>query len=133
MNNITTPIEALEDNVVEVSACVVGAGAAPPTIPASHQHVVQGVTRSGAGTYIITLTPKARAPVLLAPYEPVVVCADSKRAYYTAIDPVAGTIAVVVKNNADAAATDLALTTDRLYITLKLRNSKVKYGAAAAG
>jgi len=129
MNNITYEEKALENDVVTVTVAVVGAATSTPTIPTTHKHVVSSTSRSGVGTYVLTLTTKARFPQVIGPVgSPCVVGANGRKAFITAIDPDDGTIAVQAKDSTDAAA-DLA-TTDTLYITLRYRNSKVRFGEA---
>ena len=129
-NTITYTMESLETEVVEVTAAVVGNGAAIPTIPTSHSHVVASTTRSGVGTYIIQLKDRCKFPTLLGPVgQPCVIGTTGKKAFITAQDSVAGTIAIQAKDATDAAV-DLAAT-DTLYMTSRFRNSKAKFGGAA--
>lgn len=128
-NTITWEEKALENDVVVVTASVLGAGAAAPTVPTTHKHVVASVTRSGVGVFVIQLKDKAKFPTLLGPVgKPCVVGADGRQGDITAIDPDAGTIAIACRD-ATGAADDLEAT-DQLYVTVRYRNSKVRFGEA---
>lgn len=130
MNNLSYPEEALETEAVVVTFAIVGAGAADATVPQSHSHVVVSGKRSGVGTLTIQAKTRALFPTLLGPVgQPAVVGPNGKKAFITAIDPTAGTIAVQVKDNTDTAAELVAAET--LYVTCRFRNSKAKYGGAA--
>lgn len=129
MNSMSYEERAIEDNVEHVSASVVGAGAAPPTIPASHSHIVASTGRTGVGLYTIQLRANRVWPTLLGLNDPAVIGPAGKWGSVISYNPLTG-LFTIQTFSAAGAAVELAAT-DQLFINFRVRNSKVKYGGAA--
>lgn len=118
MNRSEYPTHSMHHRAVTMLAALVGAGAAIPTIPAASvvlaaDNWAASATRSGVGTYVITL--KDKLPVHLA-MGCEVIGTDGKRVQVTAFSVTAGTISIQAYTAAGVAV-DLA-TTDTLRILI---------------
>lgn len=133
MNNLSWEQKALENDVVEVTFAIVGGGAADATVPASHKHVTKSGVRTGVGAITINAQDRAKFPGVLGVVGvPVIVGTGARQAFVTGIDADAGTISVQVRDGTGVnigVAAELPAT-DTLYVTVRYRNSKVKYGEA---
>jgi hypothetical protein len=121
--------EAIEDSALNVSVSVVGAGAAPPTIPTSHSHLVASTGRTGVGLYTIQLKPNRVWPTLLGLNDPAVIGPSGKWGSVISYVPTTG-LFTIQTFAANGAAVEL-VAADQLFVNFRVRNSKVKYGGAA--
>lgn len=107
---------------IDFVAAVVGAGASAPTIPAATvitaaDNFAASATRSGTGTYVITLKEKFPSFVHI---DPMVVGSDGKRVQVTSWSVSAGTISVQAYNVSGVAADLTTGDTLRLLVQAKL-------------